>query len=129
LKKKADSWWHDLSPSSRQDRLESVLQALKDLADTGLGAASVLANLHHQWIIPLMERRLRIFEMDDTADPVPLAQSRLLPDLLLQEGEARHQPQGHQERQRRPLVIRYAPPRPAGEWNFCPLSRHLLAAR
>jgi hypothetical protein len=85
LKKKADSWWHDLSPSSRQDRLESVLQALKDLADTGLGAASVLANLHHRWIIPLMERRLRIFEMDETADPVPLAQSRLLPDLLLQE--------------------------------------------
>jgi hypothetical protein len=32
-----------------------------------------------------MERRLRIFEMEDTADPVALAQSRLLPDLLSQE--------------------------------------------
>jgi hypothetical protein len=32
-----------------------------------------------------MERRLRIFEMEDTADPVALAQSRLLPDLLPQE--------------------------------------------
>jgi hypothetical protein len=83
LKEKADSWWHGVSPSSRQDRLESALQALKDLADAGLGAASVLANLHHRWIIPLMERRLRIFEMGETADPVVLAQSRLLPDLLL----------------------------------------------
>jgi hypothetical protein len=27
-----------------------------------------------------MERRLRIFEMDEEADPVALAQSRLLPD-------------------------------------------------
>jgi hypothetical protein len=85
LKEKADSWWHSVSPSSRQDRLESALLALKDLADRGLGAASVLANLHHRRIIPLMERRLRIFEMEETADPVALAQSRLLPDLLPQE--------------------------------------------
>jgi hypothetical protein len=82
LKEKADSWWHDLSPSSRQDRLESALIALKDLADAGLGAASVLANLHHQRIIPLMERELRIFEMDDTANPVALARSRLVHDRL-----------------------------------------------
>jgi hypothetical protein len=32
-----------------------------------------------------MERRLRIFEMHEEADPVALAQSRLLPDLLPQE--------------------------------------------
>jgi hypothetical protein len=61
------------------------LQELKDLADAELGAASIFANLHHQRIIPLMERWLRIFEMEDTADPVALAQSRLLPDLLPQE--------------------------------------------
>jgi hypothetical protein len=85
LKERADSWWHGVSPSSRQDRLESALQALKDLADAGLGAALVLAKLHHRRIVPLMERRLHIFEMGDTADPVALAQSRLLPDLLLQE--------------------------------------------
>jgi hypothetical protein len=85
LKEKANSWWHGVSPSSRQDRLESALQALKDLADAGQGAASVLANLHHRRIIPLMERRLRIFEMEDTTDPVALAQSRLLPDPLQQE--------------------------------------------
>jgi hypothetical protein len=54
LKEKADSWYHDLSPFSRQDRLESALLALKGLADAGLGAASVLANLHHRRIAPLM---------------------------------------------------------------------------
>jgi hypothetical protein len=73
LKEKADSWWHGVSPSSRQERLESALIALKNLADAGLGAASVLTNLHHRRIIPLMERRLRIFEMSDAADPVALA--------------------------------------------------------
>jgi hypothetical protein len=62
LKEKADSWWHGLSPSSRQDRLESALLALKSLADTGQGAASVLANLHHRRIVPLMERELYIYE-------------------------------------------------------------------
>jgi hypothetical protein len=61
------------------------LLAVRTLADTGLGMASVLANLHHRRIIPLMERRLRIFEMHEEADPVALAQSRLLPDLLPQE--------------------------------------------
>jgi hypothetical protein len=82
LKEKADSWWHDVSPSSRQERLESALLSLKNLADAVLGAASVLANLHHRRIIPLMERRLHIFEMSDATDPVALAQSRLLPDPL-----------------------------------------------
>jgi hypothetical protein len=85
LKEKVDSWWHGVSPSSRQDRLESALLALKDLADAGLGAASVLTNLHHQRIVPLMERRLRIFEMSDATDPVALAHLRLLPDHLPQE--------------------------------------------
>jgi hypothetical protein len=74
-----------LSPSSRQDRLESTLRALKSLADTGLGAASVLANLHHRRIIPLMERSLRIFDMDETADPVALVHSRLVHNRFPQE--------------------------------------------
>jgi hypothetical protein len=64
----------------RQDWLESALRTLKSLADAGLGAALVLANLHHRRIIPLMEGRLRIFEIDEAADPVALAHSRLLPD-------------------------------------------------
>jgi hypothetical protein len=85
VKEKADSWWHGVSPSSCQDQLESALLTLKNLADAGLGATSVLANLHLRRIIPLMERRLHIFEMSEVADPVALAQSRLLPDPLPQE--------------------------------------------
>jgi hypothetical protein len=54
--------------------------ALKHLADRGLTAGCVLTNLHHRRIVPLMERRLRIFEMDEDADPVALAESRLLRD-------------------------------------------------
>jgi hypothetical protein len=54
------------------------LAALKHLADRGLTTGCVLANLHHRRIVPLMERRLRIFEMDEDADPVALAESRLL---------------------------------------------------
>jgi hypothetical protein len=82
VREKADSWWHGLSPSSRQDRLDSALKALKALADARLTAASVLANLHHRQIVHLMERRLRIFEMGETADLVVLVQSRLITDLV-----------------------------------------------
>jgi hypothetical protein len=52
VREKADSWWHGVSPSACQDRLDSALQALKSLADAGLGAASVIANLHHRRIAP-----------------------------------------------------------------------------
>jgi hypothetical protein len=58
---------------------------LKDLADGGLTAGCVLTNLHHRRIVPLMERPLRIFEMHENADPVALAQSRLLPGLFPRE--------------------------------------------
>jgi hypothetical protein len=72
---------------------------LKHLANRGLTAGCVLANLHHRRIVPLMERRLRIFEMDEHADPVALAESRLLRDLFHagkrgHPGAARHRPQG-----------------------------------
>jgi hypothetical protein len=55
---------------------------LKALADDWLTTGSVLVNLHHRRIVPLMERPLRIFEMHEDVDPVALAQSRLMPDLL-----------------------------------------------
>jgi hypothetical protein len=85
LKERADSWHHGVSPPSHQTRLDSLLAALKDLADSGLTVGCVLANLHHRRIIPLMERPLRIFEMHEDADPVALAQSRLLPGLFPRE--------------------------------------------
>jgi hypothetical protein len=56
------------------------MAALKKLADRGLIVGCVLANLHHRRIVPLMERRLRIIEMSEDADPVALAESRLLRD-------------------------------------------------
>jgi hypothetical protein len=66
-------------------RLDSLLTALKNLANAGLGAASVLANLHHRQIIPLIERELRINEMSETANPTSLARSQFLNDRLLPE--------------------------------------------
>jgi hypothetical protein len=61
---------------------------LKALADDGLTAGCVLANLHHRWIIPLMERPLCIFEMHEDADPVALAESRLRQDLFPRDNSA-----------------------------------------
>jgi hypothetical protein len=80
LKEKADSWHHGVSPSSHQAWLDSLLTALKNLADAGLGVASVLANLHHWRIAPLMERELCIYEMSEAANPTSLAGSQFLHD-------------------------------------------------
>jgi hypothetical protein len=82
LKEKVDCWHHGVSPPSHQVRPDSLLAALKDLVDRGLAAGCVLANLHHRRIAPLTERPLRIFEMDEDANPIALAKSRLLPDLF-----------------------------------------------
>jgi hypothetical protein len=79
---KGDFWHHGVSPSSHQAWLDSLLAALKNLADAGLGVASVLANLHHRRIVPLMERELCIHEMSEVANPTSLAHSRFLPDRL-----------------------------------------------
>jgi hypothetical protein len=85
LREKAISWHHEVSPPSHQAWLDLLVAALKHLADCGLTAGCVLANLHHRRIVPLMERRLRILEMDEDADPVALAESRLLRDLFPRE--------------------------------------------
>jgi hypothetical protein len=68
-----------------QTRLDSLLNTLKVLADSGLTAGCVVANLHHRRIVPLMERPLRIFEMHEDADPVALVQSQLVSGLFLRE--------------------------------------------
>jgi hypothetical protein len=80
---KGDPWHHGVSPISHQVWLDSLLTTLKNLADTGLGAASVLANLHHWRIVPLMERELCIYEMSEMANPTSLARSQF--DRLLLE--------------------------------------------
>jgi hypothetical protein len=74
------SWYHGVSPPQHQVRLDSLVDALQELAGRRLTAGVVLANLHHRRVIPLMERPRRIFEMTETADPIALAKSRLLPD-------------------------------------------------
>jgi hypothetical protein len=119
MREKADSWWHGLSPSSRQDRLDSALQALKALADAGLTAASVLANLHHRRIIPHGEAapHLRYGGDGRSCGAGAVAAAARSPPVGVcgHEGEARRHPQGHQVRRRRALVIRHAPRGPAGE--------------
>jgi hypothetical protein len=85
LRERAASWYHGVSPPSHQARLDSLLAALKDLADRGLTAGCVLANLHHRRIVPLMERRLRSFEMTEDANPIALAESRLLAEPFPQD--------------------------------------------
>jgi hypothetical protein len=85
LKAKTDAWHHSVSPSWLQEWLESLTSTLRSLVDAELGAALVLANLHHRRIVPLMERELRIFEMTEEADPTALARSRLLHERLPQE--------------------------------------------
>jgi uncharacterized membrane protein YgcG len=74
------SSYHGVSPPQHEARLDLLVAALKKLADRGLTAGCVLANLHHLWVVPLMERPLRVFEMTEVADPVALARSRLLQD-------------------------------------------------
>jgi hypothetical protein len=110
LMEKADSWHHGVSPPSHQARLDSLLAALKALADNGLTAGCVLANLHHRRIVPLMERPLCIFEMHEDADPVVLAQSRLMPGLFRREYAA--------TRARRAIDLRTDQNDDAALWTF-----------
>jgi hypothetical protein len=58
---------------------------LKNLADAGLGAASVLANLHHRRIVPLMERELRVYKMSEAANSTSLARSQFFSKRLPKE--------------------------------------------
>jgi hypothetical protein len=85
LRERPDSWHHGVSPPQHRNRLDSLLDALKNLADWELTAGAVLAFLHHRRVVPLMERPLRIFEMTETADPIALARSRMLQPPLLRE--------------------------------------------
>jgi hypothetical protein len=85
LREKPDSWSYGVSTVQHRRRLDSLLAALRSLAARWLTAATVLAFLHHRRIVPLMERPLRIFEMTETADPVALARSRMLPSPLQRE--------------------------------------------
>jgi hypothetical protein len=85
LRERPASWYHGVSPPQHQERLDSLLAALRNLTGRGLTAEVVLAHLHHRRIVPLMERPLRIYQMTEDADPVALAKSRSLSSPLLRE--------------------------------------------
>jgi hypothetical protein len=110
LKEKADAWHHGVSPSSCQQRLESLTDTLRSLADAGLGAASILSNLHHWRIVPLMETELRIYEMSDASNPTVLARSRLLHERFPQKYVA--------TRARRTISLRFVPNGNDDLWSF-----------
>ena len=50
-------------PPKQQARLEVFTKALQYLAKKELTAAAVIVNFHRQRVIPLMERKLPIFEL------------------------------------------------------------------
>ena len=54
-------------PHERQPRLKVLTDALQRLAKKGLTTPAVIANFHRQRVIPLMERRLAIFELTPKA--------------------------------------------------------------
>jgi hypothetical protein len=101
--------------------LDSLLIALKSLADAGLGAASVLANLHHRRIVPLMERELRIHEMSEAANPTSLARSRFLHESLPREYEA--------TRARRAISLKASRHNNDDLWSFIMLPDALAVSR
>ena len=66
LWEKPDKWGWGVSPPKLQARLEVFTNALQYLAKE-LTAAAVIANFHRQRVIPLMERRMPIFELTPEA--------------------------------------------------------------
>jgi hypothetical protein len=75
-----------------------------------LGAAPIIANFHHRWVVPLMERELYIFEMSDATNPMSLARS-----LLLQE----HFPREYTAtRARRAISLKSVPHTKDDLWSF-----------
>jgi hypothetical protein len=78
--------------------------------DSGLGAASIIANFHHWRIILLMERELRIFEMSDASNLTSLARSRLLQECFPKEYAA--------TQARRAINLKVVPHRDDNLWSF-----------
>jgi hypothetical protein len=119
LREKPDSWGYGVSTVQHRRRLDSLLAAVRSLAARGLIAATVLAFLHHRRVVPLMERPLCVYEMTETADPIALARSRMLPSpppagVRAHPGTERRR---HPVAVQRPVSVgtRDAPHRSAGE--------------
>jgi hypothetical protein len=73
-----DNWRYG-TPHDRQKNLQPFLKALGELRKGGLTAAGVVAAIHRRRVLPLMERRLPLWEMTPEAD---LEGLRMSSDLL-----------------------------------------------
>jgi hypothetical protein len=74
----ADAWRYG-TPHDRQKNLEPLLKALEALRKGGLTAAGVIAAIHRRRVLPLVERRLPLWEMTPEAN---LEDSRMSSDPL-----------------------------------------------
>jgi hypothetical protein len=63
----AENWRYG-TPRERQKNLQPLLKALEELRERGLTAAGVVAAIHRRRVLPLMERRLPLWEMTPGVD-------------------------------------------------------------
>jgi hypothetical protein len=63
----ADVWRYG-TPHDRQKNLQPLLKALEELRKGGLTTAGVVAAIHRRRVLPLMERRLPLWEVTPEAD-------------------------------------------------------------
>jgi hypothetical protein len=59
----AGSNWRYGATREKQEKLQPLLEALKELRDGGLTATGVVAAIHRRRVLPLAERRLPLSEM------------------------------------------------------------------
>jgi hypothetical protein len=64
----AGSNWRYGATREKQEKLQSLLEALQELRDGGLTVAGVVAAIHHWRVLPLAERRLPLLEMMSGVD-------------------------------------------------------------
>jgi Ser/Thr protein kinase RdoA (MazF antagonist) len=59
----AGSNWRYGAAREKQEKLQPLLEALRELRDGGLTTAGVVAAIHRRRVLPLAERRLPLSEM------------------------------------------------------------------
>ena len=67
LTEKLDAWGYGVSPLEHQARLKVYTNTLQRLAGKGLTVAIIIANFHRRRVLPLMERKLPLFQMTGDA--------------------------------------------------------------
>jgi hypothetical protein len=67
LTDKPDSWGYGVLPAEREAKLQVFTKVLQCLAGKGLTAAAVVASFHRQRVLPLMERKLAIYQLTPQA--------------------------------------------------------------